>query len=224
MSFGCQVACAFLAMTCAGCCTFNACIPDLAFTSLTRPAASELQGTNSRWDLWRLQFKPGDLKLRFSTTRDLFHLQERNGGFGSSVSVTLCDDKSGFISFGRVYTDDGWAADALLYNNSYTKHVPTVEDPQLPTTPSLRRAADGRITYEAPIRIESVMHSVRDPRFGSLTGQFTPLPSDLHRLPDLCFSVGGGVFTGSFGSNTVVLPQEAVINVLGRPEPRRDTP
>ena len=78
------------------------------------------------------------------------------------------------------------------------------------------------ITYEAPIRIESVMHSVRNLRFGSFTGQFTSLPSDLRRLPDLCFGVGGGVFTGSFGSNTVVLPQEAVMNVLGRPERRRD--
>ena len=142
--FGHQVACIFLAIACTGCCTFNACIPDLAFTSLTQPTPSELQGTSARGNLWRLQLEPSDLELRFSTKLDLFHLQERNGGFGSTVSVTLCDDKSGFISFGRVYTDDGWAADALLYDNSYTKHVATVEDPQLPPTPLLRRAADGR--------------------------------------------------------------------------------
>ena len=154
MLFGHQVACALLVMACAGCCTFNACISDLAFTSLTRPAPSQLQGTNARGNLWRLQPKPGDLELRFSTKLDLFHLQERNNGFGSTVSVTLCDDKSDFISFGRVYTDDGWAADALLYDNSYTKHVATVEDPQLPPTPSHTQAADGRITYEAPFELK----------------------------------------------------------------------
>jgi hypothetical protein len=217
MCVGHRIVCTLLAMACTGCCTFNACVPDLAFTSLTRPAPSEVQDANVRDDLWRLRFRPSELKLRFSTQRDLFRLQERNYAFGERITMTLCDDKSGFVSFGGVYM-----ADYLSYDNKYTGHVATMNDPQLPPMPSLSRAADGRITYETSIRIDSVMHIVRDPRFGGMMGQFTPLPSDPHQLPDLCFSIGGGVFTTTWGSNTVALPREAVISVLGGSESGRD--
>ena len=214
--FGRQMICTLLNLTCAGCCTFNTRVPDLAFTSLTRPAPSELHDANAPENLWRLQFAPGLLRLRFSTTRDLFRLQERNGAVGASFAMTLCDDRYGLVSIGRCYTDDGWTIDNTIYNNGQTK------DSHFPPTPLLRRAADGRITYEASIRLESVMHDVIDPRFGGHTGQFTPLPSDPHRFPNLCFSIGGGLLTSFWRSNTVVLPRDAIIRLLGSSQPDGD--
>ena len=116
------MACTLLTLTSAGCCTFNTCVPDLIFTSLTQPAPNELQDANGYEDLWRLQFSPGLLKLRFSTTRNLFRLQEHNGAFGAAtLGLTLCDDRFGIVSFGGVYTDDGWRVDNAIYHNSYAK-------------------------------------------------------------------------------------------------------
>jgi hypothetical protein len=43
MFFGRQMTCTLLTLTCAGCCTFNACVPALAFISLKRPAPFKTQ-------------------------------------------------------------------------------------------------------------------------------------------------------------------------------------
>lgn len=217
MFVGRRILCLIFALGCAGCCTVNACISDLAFASLTRPDPSELQDVNPRGDLRRVQFNPGSLKLRFSTTKDVFHLQEHSDGDGSRLAITLCDDKRGIVGFGGVYTEDGWTADPELYDNDYNKRVATVKYPQHPPMPILRRATDGRITYEAAVRIESVMHDVGDPNSGRRSTTFAPLPSDSQKVPDLCFQIGGGVFPGYWESNWVVLRREALANVLVRP-------
>lgn len=207
-----------LASLCGGCCTSNCGISDLAFISLEHPKLTEIRDQNATRDYYRVAFKPGDLKLRFSTKANLFELQDRNGTQYPTVSVNRCGDKAGIVAIAPVYTDDGWATDKMQYFGEYIQGGVKKRAATVPLEPIPKPNATGLFKYQVSIKLNSVMYEVKT-QYG-LGGKFVDLPHDPFLLPDFCFVLdsSGPIFSfSSFRSNEVRLPREAVIGALVNP-------
>lgn len=201
---------------CAACCTFNCGVPDLEFVSLESPTSSEVQTQSARPDIFRATFKPGELKLRVSTTQDLFKLQERNNTYGTDIVVKQCGDASGtFVSIGQVYTNDGWIVNAIVYLNDYRKNGVRMKDYSIPPQPAPQSIDGSRYVYEAPVSLDNMLVPFKA-ESGGQSLRFVPLPRDPRQLPDLCFRLGSGGFLTSFSSREVRLPRDAINDLLLR--------
>ncbi len=205
-----------LGALCAGCCTFNCGVPDLTFISLSKPTEGGAQITEGSRKFYRISYKPGELKLRFATKRNLFRLQERNDASGPSLWLTLCGDRSALVSARPVYTEDGWTTDRIAYGNDYIEHGVLKKDPSVPPQPFLHPTPDGLFVYEAPIKLDSVMLTKRG-QFDGRDHKFLPLPRDPHDLPELCFNISVSGYVFFRFSDEVSLPHDAIIKALSDP-------